>query len=134
MADDPTLATNPLRVKRMDECDGAIADWIGAHTHDEVLERFRAYDVVAGPICDIQQLFADPHVQARPTFVELKDPALGKVRVQDVVPRFAKNPARMRWLGKRDVGADTDSVLTSLGYSDDEISALEAAGVVKRCG
>ncbi len=134
MAEDPMLATNPLRVKRMDECDGAIASWIGAHTHDEVLERFRAYDVVAGPICDIQQLFADPHVQARPTFVELTDPALGKVRVQDVVPRFAKNPARMRWLGKRDVGADTDSVLTSLGYSDDEISALEKAGVVKRSG
>ncbi len=131
LADDPGLATNPQRVKRMDECDGAIADWIGRHTQDEVMARFRAYDVVAGPICDIAQLFADPHVQQR-TFRELDDPALGKVRVQEVVPRFTNTPATMRWLGRRKVGADTESVLEGLGYDAEAIAELEGRGVVRR--
>jgi crotonobetainyl-CoA:carnitine CoA-transferase CaiB-like acyl-CoA transferase len=131
LADDPGLATNPQRLKRVEECDGAIADWIGRHTQQEVMARFRSFDVVAGPICDIEQLFADPHVQAR-TFAELDDPALGKVRIQEVVPRFTNNPAKMRWLGKNRVGADTDSVLASLGYEAEEIAELEAAGVVRR--
>jgi hypothetical protein len=40
MADDPTLATNPLRVRRLEECDGAIAKWISEHTQKEVLDQF----------------------------------------------------------------------------------------------
>ena len=132
MAEDPDLATNPQRVARMEECDRAIADWIAQHTQAEVLARFEAHDVVAGPIYDIEQIFNDPQVKARETFIALQDEYLGKVRIQDVAPRFSKDPAHMRWLGRRDIGADTDHVLAGLGFSADEILALEAAGVVKR--
>lgn len=131
MADDPDLATNPLRVKRIDECDNAIAEWIRRHTQEEVLARFRDFDVVAGPIYDIEQLFADEHVRARKTFVEIEDPILGKVNIQDVVPRFTNNPAHQRWLGRRDIGADTHAVLAELGYTDETLARLEQDGVIK---
>ncbi|MBX3521890.1 MAG: CoA transferase [Xanthobacteraceae bacterium] len=130
LADDPDLATNPQRVKRIEECDGAIADWIKSHTQKEVLDRFLKFEVVAGPICDVQQLFDDPHVDARGTLVTLADPALGKVRMQNVVPRFKNAPGRVRWPGKRDVGADTAAVLTDLGYSPEEVAQLQDKGVV----
>ncbi|WP_210241564.1 CoA transferase [Mesorhizobium sp. B1-1-3] len=132
MADDPGLATNQLRAQRMDECDSAIADWIVRHTLEEVMARFHTYDVVAGPIYDIEQIFNDPQVQARGTFAQLDDPALGKVRIQDVVPRFTNRPVHMRWLGRREIGADTESVLGDLGYSSDALEQLESQGVIKR--
>jgi crotonobetainyl-CoA:carnitine CoA-transferase CaiB-like acyl-CoA transferase len=132
MADDPTLQTNPLRVKRLEECDGAIAKWIGEHTQEEALQRFHEFEVVAGPICDVEQLTNDPQVKARETIVEVPDPVLGNVRVQNVVPRFARRQGRIRWLGKNKIGADTHQVLTELGYSAREIDALDQKGVIKR--
>lgn len=131
MADDPTLATNPQRLKRLEECDSVIAGWIAEHTLDEALKRFHEFDVVAGPIYDVAQIFDDPQVKHRRTLVELKDPALGKVRLQNVVPRFKRSPGRVRWAGKPEVGSDTQSVLAGLGYSDEELARLRADGVIE---
>lgn len=130
LADNPDLATNPQRVKRIDECDGAIAAWVAERTQEEVLAVFRAAEVVAGPICDVEQIFADPHVNERGTLATMQDPVLGEVRIQDVVPKFSRNQAHMRWLGKTSVGEDTAAILARLGYSDDEIDGLASSGAV----
>ncbi|MEO5695302.1 MAG: CoA transferase [Usitatibacter sp.] len=132
MADDPTLATNPLRVKRLDECDGAIAGWIAQHTQQEVLDQFEKFEVVAGPICDVEQLINDPQVAHNKTIVEMPDPKLGKVRMQNVIAHFTKAPGKIRWIGRHRIGYDTGDVLSELGYSDEEIGAMEAKGLVKR--
>ncbi len=132
LANDPTLQTNPDRVKRLDECDGAIADWVSQHTLEEVLAQFEKFEVVAGPICDVEQLSRDPQVLHNETIVALPDAALGTVKVQNVIPRFRKAPAKMRWVGRHKVGMDTDAVLNELGYSPEEIGALEKKGVVSR--
>lgn len=132
LADDPGLQTNPGRVKRLEECDGAIASWIAQHDLEYVLKRFEEYEVVAGPICDVEQLVNDPQVQFNKTIIEMPDPALGKVRLQNVIAHFRKQPGRIRWIGKNRIGADTDEVLAAIGYSSEEIAALEAKGVVRR--
>jgi crotonobetainyl-CoA:carnitine CoA-transferase CaiB-like acyl-CoA transferase len=131
LASDPTLATNPQRLQRVGELDGAIAKWISEHTLEETMQRFKEFDVVAGPIYDVAQIFADPQVQYRGTLVETEHPVLGKVRVQNVVPRFRRNPGAIRWLGKPDIGPDTADVLQELGYAADEIDRLAGEGVVK---
>jgi crotonobetainyl-CoA:carnitine CoA-transferase CaiB-like acyl-CoA transferase len=131
LADDPDLATNPQRVQRLEECDGAIAEWVSRHTLDEVMQRFLECEVVAGPIYDVQQLFEDPHVQARGTYVEVPDPVLGPVRVQGVVPRYRRNAGAIRWLGKSEIGADTAELLARAGYAPEEVAAMEAAGVIR---
>ena len=90
--------------------------------------------MVAGPIYDVAQIFADPQVEHRGTLVESEDPVLGKVRVQNVVPRFKRNPGRIRWLGKSEIGADTQAVLEELGYGAGDIARLASAGVIKIAG
>ena len=132
MADDPSLQTNPGRVKRLEECDGAIAKWVSEHTLDEVLKQFEKFEVVAGPICDVEQLVADPQVAHNKTVIEMPDPVLGKVRMQNVIPKFRKRPGKIRWVGPARIGWDTEDVLSGLGYSPEEIKALEDKGVVKR--
>ncbi len=95
------------------------------------METLLANDVVAGPILDVAQLFDNEHVRERGTYVAVEDPELGQVRVQNVVPRFKRNAGGVRWLGKTVIGADTNGLLLAAGYSEAEIAALAAAGVVK---
>ncbi|OWT66426.1 CoA transferase [Candidimonas nitroreducens] len=131
LAERPDLQTNPQRMLRLEECDGAVADWVREHDQEEVLKVFEQAGVVAGPVYDVAQLFVDPHIKARGTLVDLDDPILGKVRMQGVVPRFRRTPGEVRYPGKAVVGADTREILTNLDYSSADIKQLEQAGVVK---
>lgn len=131
MADDPGLATNPLRCVRVDECDSVIAAWIAERTLEEVLQRFEECEVIAGPVCDVEQIVNDPHVRHRQTLASVSDPLLGDVEVQNVVPRFSRCPGGISWLGKSEVGCDTRDFLTEAGYSESQISRLEEAGVIR---
>lgn len=131
MAEDESLLVYANRVERADEIDSVIAEWGAAHSLAQVLAAFEKHDVIGGPVNDIEQLFADPHVQERGTFTTVDDPVLGRLRLQDVVPRFAQNPGKVCWPGPHLVGADTRGVLKSAGYSDGALEEFEQAGVIR---
>ena len=131
LADDPTLATNQGRIERVDEIDGIVAEWVGRHTQQEVLDTFDEAKVVAGPIYDVEQLVDDPHAKARDWFVRMPDEGLGLVLLQNVVPRFTNFAGKVRWAGRPTIGADTEAVLREVGYEAEEIAELETAGVIR---
>lgn len=130
LASDKSLLNYVDRVRRSDEIDATIEAWGLAHTLEEVLAEFERHDVIGGPVNDIAQLMADPHVQDRQTFVSIEDPVLGPVKVQNVVPRFEHNPGKIEWLGPHQVGSHTRQVLLEAGYLDNEIDDLESTGVI----
>ena len=128
---DPAWATNRERLKRVDECDGMIADWMLAHTQAEIMERMNQFDVLAAPVNDIEGILKDPHVLQRGTVVTVADPVIGATQVQAVVPRFRNAPGRVNWLGKHEVGTETRDFLVAAGYNDEEIADLHRRGIVK---
>jgi len=130
LAEDPNLATNVLRAKRAEEIDGIVAAWVAGHTQHDALAALRAEEVACGPINDAEQFLDDPHVQAHESIATLDDPDLGRLRMPNVVPRFSRTPGRVRWAGKKQIGADTRALLLEAGYAPDEIHALAAAGVI----
>lgn len=118
-ADDPRYATNVERVKRADEVDKMVADWIGARTLTEVLEAFEKVEAAIGPIYDASQILDDPQYQARESFTTVTDPDLGPLKMQNVFPRLSRTPGRIRFPGAR------------LGQHQSEVLAeLEAAGEI----
>jgi crotonobetainyl-CoA:carnitine CoA-transferase CaiB-like acyl-CoA transferase len=55
---------------------------------------------------------------------------LGEVKMPAVVPRLSESPGEITWPG-RDLGADTDAVLTrALGYTPSHLKYLHARGVI----
>ena len=90
--------------------------------------------MVAGPINDVSDIFKDEQVKHRETLTEVQDPYLGKVRLQNVVPKFTRNPGKIRWLGDQRIGRDTTEVLQEMGYTRKDIKRLEAEGIVKLDG
>jgi crotonobetainyl-CoA:carnitine CoA-transferase CaiB-like acyl-CoA transferase len=130
MIEDPRFRTNTDRVRNIDECDGAVAEFIAHRTLDENMAVFQAAEVTANPVYEIDQLIADQHIQARGVIVEAPDDEAGSVLMHNVIPRLSGTPGRLRHPAPT-LGQHTREVLGAIGYSVDRIAALEADGVVK---
>jgi crotonobetainyl-CoA:carnitine CoA-transferase CaiB-like acyl-CoA transferase len=126
----PWFGSAGERVKRVDVLDGAVKDWIAGRDLEEVSARFEEVGAALFPVYDVQQLLADPQVQALDAVTTVQDEDLGPLRMQNVWFRLRRTPGRIRFSGRR-LGQDTDTVLAErLGFSAEEITRLRKEGVV----
>ncbi len=73
-ARDPAYATNPARVTNRSALVPLIAAYTIKHAKADLLARFNAVNVPAGPINDLPEVFADPQVIHRGMRVDLPEP------------------------------------------------------------
>jgi crotonobetainyl-CoA:carnitine CoA-transferase CaiB-like acyl-CoA transferase len=127
---DPRFIDNAARCANVEALDEVVAAWHRTRTLDEIMAIFDAQDVVAGPIYDLEQIFADAQYKARDAIVKVVDPTLGEVRMPGVTPRFTVTPGAVRHPGMS-LGASNDDVyLGELALDRDEYQALCADGVI----
>lgn len=127
---DPRYKDNPSRVGNADELDTILAAWFKDRNLPEALAILEEHDVVAGPIYDIQKIFADPHYAGREDIIAVDDPDLGRIRMQSVVPKFSKTPGRVVHPGLS-LGYHNHEVYKELvGLTDDELESLRVEGVI----
>ena len=127
---EPWFASGATRAEHADELDAYVGDWIAARDLEEVVKAFTEAEAAVAPIYDIADVFADPQYQALDTITTVEDPALGPVRMQNVLYRLSETPGAIRWTG-REHGADTRAVLAEYaGLTDDELDELTAEGVL----
>ena len=108
LGDDETLHTFDGRVATRERIDARMAEWIGARTRDEVLAAFEEAHAACAPVYSMNEVLADPHVQARGAVAEVDGTPM-----QGLVARLSATPGRIRWAG-RPLGADTEAVLSEL--------------------
>lgn len=130
LPENPNFVTNDSRVQYADELDGVIASWFAELSGEEALRILEENDVVAGPILDIAEIVDDPQYLARESVISVEDYDFGRLRMQNVVPRFGRTPGRVAHAGK-ELGADTVDILKSrLSMSLDMIEGLRKDGVI----
>jgi len=130
LPDDPEFADNPSRVANDTKLDAIIGDWFRQLSLDDAMAVLEQHDVVAGPVYSIRRILEDPHYQARQDIVEVDDPDLGAVRMQNVIPKLSRTPGQVKFAGMR-LGAHNHEVYTQrLGLSEEEIERLQADGVI----
>lgn len=129
MCDDPRFSTNRERVRHADLVDEAVQAAIGEMTLEEALAFFEKHEVTAGPVYDIGQLRADPHVRERQVVVELPDPDIGVLPMHNVIPRLSATPGALRTPAPS-LGQHTDEILAGVGYSANDIAALRDEGAI----
>jgi crotonobetainyl-CoA:carnitine CoA-transferase CaiB-like acyl-CoA transferase len=130
LAADPKFATNPGRIEHAEELDRIVGSWIAERSTDEVLRIFAEHDVVAAPVYDITDIFADPHYAARGNIVPVPDADFGTVRMPGVVPRFLQSDCSVRRSGGA-LGEDNDVVFQRiLGLTDRDLKRLESEAVI----
>jgi crotonobetainyl-CoA:carnitine CoA-transferase CaiB-like acyl-CoA transferase len=129
LAEQPWFASGTGRAAHADEIDKVVGDWIGRHERDEVVAAFESAQAAVAPVYDVRDVLADPQFRALGTVAGMDDPDLGPLRMQNVLFRLSATPGAIRWTG-RPHGADTEEVLTELGLSAPEITALRAEGAL----
>lgn len=117
------FASGRGRVQHVDEIDGYLADWIGKRDRSDVLESFEEVGAAIAPVYDARDIVEDPHIRDTEMLTEVQDPDLGPLLMHNVMFRMSKTPGSIRFTG-RALGADTDEVLSSLGYTATELAAL----------
>lgn len=123
MANDPRMANNAGRVIHEQEIDNALAAWCMSKNSDEILDLLDKAKVPAGPIYNVQDMFADPHFNARGMFEQVE--INGKpLKIPAILPKLSETPGRTDWPGG-DLGSHTEDVLKNiLSFSDEEIASL----------
>ena len=129
LVEQPWFGTGRERALHADELDSAVGAWIGARTIDEVLEAFEKAEAAVGPVYDVSGIATDPQYGALGTILEVDDPDLGPLWMQNVLFRMSETPGVVRWTGRAH-GADTAEVLGELGIGAARLAQLRAAGVV----
>jgi formyl-CoA transferase len=129
LAQDPELAHNEGRVRRVEEIDAAIGAWTATRGIDEILEAMTRAKVPAGRIYSAKDIAQDPHYAARGMLQQIVSRDGLAVKVPGVVPKLSETPGSIRSTAPR-LGEDTEAVLRRLGFSAEQIAALRAEKII----
>lgn len=130
LGNDPELAQNAGRVKRVEEIDSAIGAWTRTRSVDEVLKALDAAAVPGGRIYTVADIAADPHYAARGMLQDITLDDGDKLTVPGIVPKLSRTPGGHQRNAPA-IGQDTDAVMRELGISEEQIAALKSRGVIK---
>ena len=125
---DERFATNPQRVKNRAELVPLMQAVFMDKERDAWLDLFDAASVPCGPINNIAEAVAMPQVAAREMVVGLNK-AETEMRVLGSPVKLSGTPVQYH-SAPPDLGQDTVSVLTSLGYTQEQIEQLQQQHIV----
>ena len=130
LATDPRFLGNPQRVELRDTLVPLLADMVKRKSKAEWLELLEAAGVPCGPINRLDEVFADPQVQARAAAISLPHPQAGSVNLVANPIHMSATPPRYE-LAPPLLGQHTEQILQDLlGYSDAQLEQLRGKKII----
>jgi len=129
LLDDPDFRTPADRLRNGGRAMRQVAAVLASLPTVEVVERLSAHDVPCAPIVALDDVPAVPQIVASGSLEETIDPLLGRIRQPRPAARFYAIPEAPRPPAPT-LGEHTRAVLTAMGYTNDDVDALAADGVV----
>lgn len=128
LANDPALAGNSGRVKRVEEIDAAIGTFTATRKVVEVLSALNAAQVPAGRIYTARDIAEDEHYRARGMIESVTTSEGLAVEVPGIVPKLSATPGRIARRAPA-LGEDTEAVLREIGVTREQLLALQRRGI-----
>lgn len=131
LAADPELSTPAGRMRRHDEIDAVISEWVRPLPADEAAATLMAAGVPAARFAPQDGLPKTPEVVARGLFEEVDQPVLGRLPVVGYPAQFEHGPKRIHRTPAPTLGQHNHEILSGLlGLSEAEIAKLEADEII----
>lgn len=124
---DPRYLTPPLRREHRVDLEAAIDAALGELPRAEVVRRLEAADIPFGSLNSVAEFVEHPQLVARARWRQINTP-VGPI--ETLLPPFDLEGAATQMGDIPEVGQHTSEVLTELGYTPDDIAALQAAGTI----
>ena len=129
LATDPRFATNDARLANYDEFRARVERALATATTAEWQERFERAQIAAGPVYELDEVFADPQITHLGLVAEVEQPGYGTARMLAFPVRASATPAAIRRPAPL-LGEHTAEVLGEIGIAPEEIDRLVAIGAV----
>jgi len=130
LGSDPDFSSNAQRLARRDAVMAALTQATGRLTRAELIAKLYALEVPVGPVNDVAEILADPHVRARQLVGSFDYPGVGEFKALALPYKFLgwDNPQ----IGRPPaLGEHTEQVLKEkLGYSAERIEALRKSRAI----
>ena len=127
LATDARFVSNAQRVEHWEALFEVIESVFLAATTKEILDRLVDADIAHGEVNEVLDFVRHPQLAARDRWREIDSP-VGKLSalvppatIEDVEPVMGPVP---------EVGADTDRILSEIGYGAEDIAALRMEGII----
>jgi crotonobetainyl-CoA:carnitine CoA-transferase CaiB-like acyl-CoA transferase len=132
LRDDPRFV-DLASVSRHDvEINQKLSAWMSARTAKEIISEFEQAHAVTALVYDTDDILSDPHIAARENIASVDGET---VKVVNVVPKLSVTPGSVSWLGRRQIGADTQKILRDILHFDEaSMHRLAQEGVIREPG
>lgn len=105
--------------------------WTASRDRDELAELLQGHGVIASPCLAVSERLFDDHLLAREGFTWVENPVLGREPVYGQAIRLSETPGYVREPAPM-LGQHSAEVLRELlDMGDEEIEALDEAGVLR---
>ena len=129
LLEDERFASNPERMVSIAALTPIMEETFRTQTTSHWVEALEKAGVPCGPIYNIEQVYADPHVQSRDMAVELEHPKSGSIRNIGVAVKLSDTPGSVRTPAPL-LGQHSAEVLRQYGYADADIAEFQEAGAL----
>ena len=127
--EDPEFIDGAARSKNRDRMNDVITECTKIESTATWIDRFNKAGVPCGPIYKMDEVFADPQVEALGIAQSLTSDALGEMSFVRQPVTLSRTPSTFA-VAPPEAGEHTDEVLGELGYGAADIDDLRSRGVV----
>ena len=106
-----------------------VRPWVAGRKVAQLLDLLDTIDVPCAKVQRIDEVLADPQIQARGMMIEQDHPALGKIRLPNLPFHFSGCDTTVQQVAP-ELGEHNAEIAASLGLPQDEIESMQRDGVL----